>query len=337
MERSTVELASRASLRLRLAHGLLRVTLRPAIDGLCVLGEWAPQRAFALANRAELLAVPLRPARGTRRRPVRFPGFRAEWLWHRDDPGPDDIERGAILYFHGGAFIAGGLHSHRRLAARIGRSARLPLLNVAYRQLPEGHITDTVADTLTAYRSLLDRGFRAEHIVFAGDSAGGGLAFAAALAARAAALPLPGAIAAIAPFADFDPAGKRAHPNDRRDAMLSARALAVPVQRGFARDGVLDPAWSPVNHDFTGLPPVLIQVGNTEVLLADSEALARRCAEAGVAHTLQIWDRAIHVFHAGADVLPDARAAIAEVGAFLRAVLPAHRQQLAETAPRVRA
>ncbi|WP_280395446.1 alpha/beta hydrolase [Nocardia brasiliensis] len=320
-----VEFAGRASLRLRVAHALSRATLRPAIDGLCVLAESAPlrgTRAFRIANLADLLAIPLRPARGTRRRAVHFPDFRAEWLWHRDDPSPDDTARGAaILYFHGGGFLAGGLHSHRRLAARIARATGVALLNVDYRQLPKGHFTDTVDDAVTAYRYLLDRGFAPERVVFAGDSAGGGLTFAAALAARARALPLPAAIAAIAPFADLDPAIRRAHPNDRHDALLSARALAVPALLGFARDGVLDPLWSPINHDFTGMPPTLIQVSNREVLLPDAEALARCCATAGVPHTLQIWDNAIHVFHAGADVLPDARAAVAELGAFLRCAL----------------
>ncbi|QBS39382.1 alpha/beta hydrolase [Nocardia sp. CS682] len=322
-----VEFASRASLRLRLAHALLRGTLRPAVDILCVFAESAAlrgTRAFRIANLADLLAIPLRPARGTKRRAVLFPDFRAEWLWHRDHLGPDDTEQGAaILYFHGGGFLAGGLHSHRRLAARIARSAGVALLNVDYRQLPKGHITDTVDDAITAYRHLLSSGFAAERIVFAGDSAGGGIAFAAALATRTSALPMPAAIAAIAPFADLDPDIRRGHPNDRRDALLSARALAVPALLGFAREGVLDPAWSPVNHDFAGLPPTLIQVSNLEVLLPDSEALARRCAQAGVPHTLQIWDNAIHVFHAGADLLPDARAAIAEIGAFLRRVLDA--------------
>lgn len=319
--RVNIEFASRASRRLRLANALLRKVLRPALDGLCVLGESAPlrgDRAFRIANRADVLAAPLRPARGTRRKMVRFRDFRAEWLWHRDDPGPDETEHGAIVYFHGGGFLAGGLNSHRRHAARLGRSAGVPVLNVEYRQLPKGHITDTVEDALTAYRYLLEGGRPADRIVFAGDSAGGGLVFMAALAARARAMALPAALVAIAPFADLDPTIRRAHPNDRRDSMLSARALSIPAMIGFARDGVLDPVWSPVNHEFTGLPPVLIQVSDIEVLLPDAEALARRCAEAGVPHSLQIWNNAMHVFQAGADILPDARAAVAEIALFIR-------------------
>lgn len=328
-----IEFSSRASVRLRVANAVLRRILRPGLHLVCVAGE-SPllrgARAFRIANRVDVLAAPLRPARGTRREMVRFAEFRAEWLWHRDDPGPGESERGAILYFHGGGFVAGGLHSHRRHAARIGRAAGLPVLNVDYRQLPVGHITDTVEDALTAYRYLLAGGRTAESIVFAGDSAGGGLVFMAALAARARGMALPAGLMAIAPFADLDPATRFAHPNDRTDSMLSARALSIPALIGFARDGVLDPAWSPVNHDFTGMPPALIQVSDIEVLLPDSEALAERCAEAGVPHTLQIWNNAIHVFQAGADVLPDARAAVAEIGTFIRRVIGSRAGEFAD-------
>lgn len=319
--RINVELARRAGLRLRLVHTVFRATVRPGLDAVTVLGERGPLRgapALGIARRAEVAAAVLRPARGTQRRPVRFADFRAEWLWYRGDPGPEAVGGTALLYFHGGAFTAGGLHSHRRLSARVARAAGAPLLNVDYRQLPDAHLTDAVDDAVTAYRFLLDRGFAPERIAFVGDSAGGGLTFAAALAVRDRGLPMPGAIAAIAPFADLDPARRRAHPNDRSDPVLSAHILDVPVRMGLARDGVLDPAWSPVNHDFTGLPPTLIQVGDTEVLLDDAEQLASRLAAAGVPHCLQIWDHALHVFQAGADVLPEARAAISDIGEFLR-------------------
>ncbi len=322
----TIELPSRASMALRIADALGRRTIRPALDAIAMLGYRGPLRgtpAFRIANLAELVTVPLRAPRGTRRRALRFTGFRAEWLWHKTIAGPDDVTGGAILYFHGGGFVAGGLHSHRRIAGRVTRAAGIPLLNVDYRQLPAAHITDTVADALHAYEYLLGLGFAPEKVVFAGDSAGGGLTFAATLAARERGLPMPGGIGAIAPWADLDPARRLAHANDRTDAVLSAFTLSVPALIGFAAGGDLDPRWSPVNHDFTGLPPVFIQVGSTEVLLADAEQLAQCCREAAVPCTVQIWDRALHVFHAGADILPDARAAIADMGRTLRAFVDA--------------
>ncbi|WP_418004954.1 alpha/beta hydrolase [Mycobacterium sp. PDNC021] len=319
----TIELPSRASLSLRVADALGRRIIRPSLDAIARLAWRGGTPAFRIANLADLLTFPLRAPRGTRRRALRFADFRAEWLWHKTIAGPADVMGGAILYFHGGGFVTGGLHSHRRITGRITRAAGVPLLNVDYRQLPAAHITETVADALHAYQHLLGLGFAPEKIVFAGDSAGGGLTFATALAARERGLPMPGGIAVIAPWADLDPARRLAHPNDRTDAVLSAFTLSVPALVGFAAGGDLDPRWSPVNHDFTGLPTVFIQVGSTEVLLADAEQLAQCCREAGVRCTVQIWDRALHVFHAGADVLPDARAAIADMGRTIRAFVQA--------------
>ncbi|WP_233530035.1 alpha/beta hydrolase [Antrihabitans stalagmiti] len=298
-----------------------RAFFRPLVGGYFVLVERGPlrgDRAFRLANFVDLLLAPLRPPRGTQRRAVQFEKFRAEWLWHREDPSPDAVGHGAILYLHGGAFVTGGLNSHRRLAARIARAAGVALLNVDYRQLPHAHFLDSVDDVVTAYEHLLELGFAPRRIVFAGDSAGGGLTFAAALAARDRGLPTPAAIAAISPLADLDSTLRAAHPNDRRDAMLSARGLGALARVGFARGDELDPQWSPVSAEFTCMPPALIQVSDSEVLLVDAELLADRYREANVPLTLQIWDNAIHVFQFGADLLPDARSAIAEIGHFVR-------------------
>ncbi|TLG00350.1 alpha/beta hydrolase [Nocardia cyriacigeorgica] len=329
------ELPRRASLRLRCAHWLSRATLRRFFDLAVWIDEHGlltPGQSMFVARWLETVVAPLRPARGTRLRRIAFENFRAEWVW--DDasglPGEGD-EPAAILYFHGGGFVSCGLNTHRRMVARIARVAGSPLLQVDYRQIPQAHITETIDDCVAAYGYLLDLGIPAERIIVMGDSAGGGLAFAMALAARTRSLPMPAGIVAISPWADYDSTHRRAHPNDQLDALLGADAYALPVKWGIMRGGRLDPMWSPVNHDFTGLPPVLIQVGSTEVLVADVELLAARCAAAAVPVQVQIWDSAFHVFQVAADVLPDARQAIGDIGAFVRAVLDtagAHRREV---------
>ncbi len=319
------ELPRRASKRLRLAHVASAATLRRLLDlavGIDRRGTLTPGQMLFVAGRFDALVKPLRPARGTRLRPVAFTDFRAEWVWDDTTGSPDDThEPAAILYFHGGGLVSCGLNTHRRMVARIARTAGIPLLNVDYRQIPGAHVTETVEDCVQTYRYLLAREIPPERIIVAGDSAGGGLTFALALAVRRLGLPMPGGIVAIAPWADYDSVRRRAHPNDPIDPLLSADAFAMCARWGIERDAVLDPLWSPVNNDLTGLPPVLIQVGSTEVLLSDSELLAQQCAKAGVPLTLQIWDRAIHVFQVGADFLPDAREAIADIGTFMREIL----------------
>ncbi|MEV6072571.1 alpha/beta hydrolase [Nocardia sp. NPDC052001] len=318
----TIEYPRRASWVLRLAHPLSYALLRQGMNllvgcawrGIPVRGA----RIFHISNLLDPLAAPLVPIRGTRMRRIVFPRFRAEWVWQRHTCDPETTPDAAILYFHGGGLVACGLNTHRRLVSRIAKAAGAPVFQVDYRQLPKAHVTDTLEDCVDAYEYLLAQGFPADRIIVAGDSAGGGLAFRTTLAIRDRKLPMPAGVVGIAPWANYDSTLRYAHPNDPLDPMLGAKALDTPAQLGLLRDGVLDPDWSAVNHDFAGMPPALIQVGSTEVLLADAHQLAERCEAAGVPCRMQVWDRAIHVFQAGADILPDARQAIGVIGEFVR-------------------
>ncbi|MEU6586137.1 alpha/beta hydrolase fold domain-containing protein [Nocardia sp. NPDC046763] len=306
----------RASLGTRIAEPLLRGTVGLGLaTWVRVVDHGRFGHLLGLGGLLDLPAAALSAPKGTKRRMVRFEKFRAEWLWH-DDRDPQQRQDSALLYFHGGGFVCGGLNTHRRMVAKIAQASAMPAFSVDYRQLPKAHLTETLDDAVESYRYLLEQGFAAERIIISGDSAGGGLAFRLALATRERGLPMPGGISAIAPWADLDSTVRDAHPNRHLDSYIPAQALELIARRGFAADSELDPAWSPVNSDFTGLPPVLIQVGSTECLLPDSQMLARRCAEARVPTLLQIWDRASHVHHMGADLLSDARAAIDHLGQF---------------------
>lgn len=315
-----IELASRASRRMRVMHAFARRTIRPLLDLCAELQPIAPALVppfLWLSSNFELLGKALVPVRGTTCRPLDFGDFTAEWVWHGDQ-GPEDPVTGAILYCHGGGFLFGGLHSHRRLVSRLARATGLPVLNVDYRQLPEATIRESQADALAAYRQLLASGVPADRILFAGDSAGGGLVLSTAIAARGEGLPLPAGIATICPLAELDPAARREHPNNRTDAVLSAKSVAAALRLGLPDD---DPAYSPLHHGFAGLPPMLIQVSGTEVFLPDAEAMFDRCTEAGVPCQLQIWDGAVHVFHAFADLAPEGHRAIANMAHFCQSLL----------------
>src|SRR5262249_32258008 len=152
----------------------------------------------------DLPASVLAPELGTHRKSVRFDMFRAEWLWHDETAGVLQAKDSAMLYLHGGAFVTGGLNTHRRMAARIGRACRLPGFAVDYRQLPDGHLTDALEDVVEAYLHLLDEGFPADRIIVAGDSAGAGLSFLLALALRDRGVPMAAGIVALSPWADLD-------------------------------------------------------------------------------------------------------------------------------------
>lgn len=321
-----VEMPNVADLATKIATPLLFPTMRLGLEVLIRAGSVLPinpMHYFRVTRMIDAPAAVLAPEPGTHRKLVRFENFRGEWLWNDDTAEALETKDAAIMYMHGGAFLTGGLNTHRRMVARIGKAGQLPVFNVDYRQLPDAHLTDSLEDAVEAYLYLLDEGFPAERIVLAGDSAGAGLSFLLALALRDRGLPLPAAIAAIAPWADLDNANRLAHPNVWRDPMIPAQGLGVVAGWGFAIEGRMHPSWSPVNHDFAGLPPVLIQVGSTEILQADAEQLTQRCYEAGVECTLQVWDRAPHVFQLAADLLPDAQDAIRHIGTFMRRLVPA--------------
>ena len=132
---------------------------------------------------------------------------------------------GAILYFHGGAFLTCGLNTHRNLVSRISYAAGQPVLNVGYRQMPLEPITESVADGVVAFRWLLDQGYRPENITIAGDSAGGYLAFSVARAVIDAGWGRPAGVVAISPLLDVDSTGKRNHRNADRCETFPLNAL----------------------------------------------------------------------------------------------------------------
>jgi acetyl esterase/lipase len=196
----------------------------------------------------------------------------------------------------------------------------LPVLSIAYRQLPKVPLAGSLLDCLAAYRHLLDSGLDPSRIVFAGDSAGGHLAFATALSATAEGLPQPAGIVALSPWLDFDATAKIAHRNAARDAYAPVSRLPFLTTLCLASKGELDPLASPVNRDLSGLPPVLILAAEDEMLRCDAELMAQRLADHGVPCTLQIWAGQVHAFPVLGDLLPESRAAIHEIGTFIRDV-----------------
>lgn len=269
---------------------------------------WAAQPDLAWPFEVVDRCAGLLPRRAARIEAVRLEHCPAEWLHPANDS-----DRRAVLYLHGGAFLTCGLNTHRSLVSRLAHSADAAVLNVAYRMLPRHQITAAVSDAVAGLHWLRRRGYRDEEIVVAGDSAGGYLAFMAALSAIRSGVCHPAGIAAISPLTDVDPARKLAHRNARRCSMFPGRALSV-----FTRH--LGTALSPVDADLSGLQPVTIHASGDELLLADAELMARRLADSEVACDLHEWDGQIHDFPLAADVLPEGRRALAHIGQFVQQV-----------------
>jgi acetyl esterase/lipase len=253
-------------------------------------------------------------------RRIDLAGVACEWLLAK---GADPDRR--LLYIHGGGWTSGNLDSHRPLSARISQAAGAAVLAVHYRLAPEHPFPAGLDDCVHAYRWLRNNGPNgatpARAVFIAGDSAGGNLTFATLLACKERSIPLPTGAIPLSAATDFSASGDSFRTRAATDPILAAAAAGIPaIGAAYAqgRADPLSPLCSPLNGDLRGLPPLLIQVGDAEVLLDDSTRIAAKAKAAGVDVTLRVYPEMPHVWQLFAPFLPEATAAIEEIGAFVR-------------------
>jgi phosphinothricin tripeptide acetyl hydrolase len=226
-----------------------------------------------------------------------------------------------VLYLHGGGFVMGSPVTHRKLAGDISRASGARVLLLDYRLAPEHPNPAATDDGVQAYRWLLEQGVEPGSVAVAGDSAGGGLTVAVLLALRDAGAPMPAAAVCISPWVDMTGEAASITTRAERDPMVGTGDLARFTDWYLA--GADARASSPVYADLQGLPPLLIHVGDEEILLDDSVLLAERATAAGVDATLEVWPEMFHVWHVFAGRVPESTAAVEQVGQFLRSQLGA--------------
>ena len=234
----------------------------------------------------------------------------------------DGIEpRYVVLYFHGGVYVMGDAFLAADLASQVGRRTQAKVISVDYRLAPEHPYPAAVDDALAAYEALLHDDIAPLDIVFAGESAGGGLAIATLVNARDRGLPLPAGAFVMSPYADLTLGGTTLETKREVDPLLSREALQARVpDYTSGRDAALG-LISPVFADLSGLPPLIIQAGTHEVLLDDAIRLAQQAATADVEVTLDITPHVPHVFQAYYPILDEGAAALDRAGQFLSARL----------------
>jgi monoterpene epsilon-lactone hydrolase len=229
--------------------------------------------------------------------------------------------RRVVVYFHGGVYVLGGAVQAAGLASEVGRRAGARVVSVDYRLAPEHPYPAAADDALAVYQALLGGGADPSDVVFAGESAGGGLAVATLVSARDHGLPLPAAALVMSPYADLTLAGATMDSKAGADVLMSRDNLAGRVGDYTAGHDPADPLISPVFADLSGLPPLIIQAGTHEVLLDDAFRLARQAAVADVEVTLDVTPGVPHVFQTFYPILDEAAAALERAGQFLTAHL----------------
>lgn len=230
-----------------------------------------------------------------------------------------DTGAGTILYFHGGGYIAGSAHGYRGLPAALALAAGIGAVAIDYRLAPEHPFPAAVDDGVAAFMALLERGVDPAHIIFAGDSAGGGLVVSSLIKLRDAGEPLPAAALLLSPFADLSCEGDSFESKAAEDPSLTASGLRAGAQHYLGGLDAKDPVASPVHGNLSGLPPIMIQVGSAEILLDDALGLARAAGMSGTQVRLDVWPEMIHVWQSFAFMLPEGAAAIDDAAAFISA------------------
>ena len=222
-----------------------------------------------------------------------------------------------VIYFHGGGYIGGSIASHRNLTGHLALQSNLRVLSVEYRLAPEHPHPAPVEDAVTTYQWALSQGYQAADIVLAGDSAGGGLTAGCLVSLREQQLPLPAAGVLISPWLDMSLSGDSMATNDDNDASISAISMPRTRELFVTEDQISDPLASPLEAQLAGLPPLLIHVGDEEVLLSDSQRFTEKATAAGVSVDLQVWPEMFHVWHACVGLFEEATAAIDNIAEFI--------------------
>lgn len=268
-----------------------------------------------IRKRLDFIGRFLMRAFGVRVERTTVAGLYAEWL--RPRHAPDDR---VLLFLHGGAYLIGSCRSHGQMVSHIARAAGVNALVPEYRLAPEHKFPAAVEDCVAVYRELIASGIKSENIVIAGDSAGGGLTVATLLSLRDAGDPLPAAAVLLSPFLDVTSSGESARTRADQDPWFRVSDMELVVRNYCSADELENPLVSPVFANVDGFPPVLIQVGDDEILLSDSTRFADKLKAAGSKVELEIWPEMWHVFQLFVGKMPEARLAINKIGAYLRAV-----------------
>jgi acetyl esterase/lipase len=226
-----------------------------------------------------------------------------------------------MLYLHGGGYVLGSLNTHRSLVGTLAKRCHTDALAINYRKAPDYPFPGALDDALLAYHWLLKQGFASHNIIVAGDSAGGGLALALLIALREEGQPLPAAAIGLSPWTDLNMPDALL----RRVAREETQLLEALEMRGWGpyyagETPLTHPLVSPARAAVHGLPPLLIQISDSEVLCESVLCFTDKARTAGVEVTLQSFTGLVHWWHLFWRLLPEAREALDSVATFVNSI-----------------
>lgn len=231
---------------------------------------------------------------------------------------PGVAEDRILLFFHGGAFTLGSSRSYRELVGRMARAAGVRGLVIDYRLTPEHPFPAGLEDCITAYKWLLEQGIAAKNIALAGDSAGGNLLVATLLALREESVALPACGVCLSGWYDLTNGSESLRPEISRDVFVPTKLIETAPLAYLNGSDARNPLASPLLGDLHGLPPLLIHVGEPELLIDDARRLAEKVRASGGVAELEIWPDMPHIWHFFGQMLDEGLEATDKAGRFIK-------------------
>ena len=260
-----------------------------------------------------------RPPVGYNMTHIDMENFSMKLLSKAENPRFDKV----LLQLHGGGYVAKIKNAYYYMALNYSEAGHgICVLSPDYRVASEAKYPGALEDAVASYQWLLDRGFKGEQIILGGDSAGGGLAIALTMYLRDHNMPLPCGIVAMSPWTDLTLSGESYTLNYELDPLFGNSKQTMLYECDYPGDhDIKDPYISPIYGHFRDFPPMLIQVGSTEMLLSDSVTAASMADVAGVDVRLSIYDDMFHVFQMAGKLFPDAKKAWEEIETFIQLLI----------------
>ncbi len=228
-----------------------------------------------------------------------------------------DFDR-VLLYTHGGGYAFGSPATHRAMISRIAWYMNANAIVPDYRLAPEHPFPAGLDDIFALYKDLLDSSVSPEKIIVAGESAGGGLTLALLQRIKVEKLPMPAVACVLSPWADLTMSGESLKSNQDKDKIISNDLLHSFADMYAPVEVRNDPFVSPsVFGDYADMPPMIIQVGTSEVLIDDSRMLAKAVETVGGDVTIQEWRDMQHFWHYNFRIMKSARNAVRALGTFV--------------------
>jgi len=241
--------------------------------------------------------------------------FLGRKAWYLDTK--EKVSSKVLVYLHGGAYINNLLSFHWDLIGEIGRETGAKMVVADYPLAPKASVDEVYAYMEELYGDLLEQ-YRAEELIFIGDSAGGGLALGFAQQLVEKGSPLPSQLILLSPWLDVTMSDPDVGEIQPRDKMLGIDGLVL-CGKAYAKEvDPRDPRVSPIFGSMDNLPKISVFIGTNDLLLVDTKRLCRLLEKEGREFDYYEYPGMFHVWMAVTQ-LPESRSVVQQVGDLVRA------------------